>query len=330
MEEGLAALQTTYEHYGRSYPAGIGERDCRFPARAGMGWSTRLQRIRMWDGRSQASPLGRRPQGGMDRSRGSPGCGMAAAARNPGLSRGRRASRADGRERSSISPREGIPAGPALGWSRAPGPMAIHLPRCRGYRILARRRLALAHLGRRTDLPTRGEGRLLPDSRRTAGHPKIDRTADHRRRVLHRRTGGPGQQGRRHADAGSLDHRAFRVGQSQSCRGGADQGIHEPDHGPLPSALRYAPGGITPPVRVRRHRQPRQLSARRDRRAPFLAGGLWADRRRWSGRGPRPVVGGSQSQIRIGLPSGGSTHQIWCNWPAISRRRATKAIRGKR
>src|ERR1017187_5939978 len=26
------------------------------------------------------------------------------------------------------------------------------------------------------------------------------------------------------------DHRTFRVGQSQPCRGGADQGIHGPDH----------------------------------------------------------------------------------------------------
>ncbi len=45
----------------------------------------------------------------------------------------------------------------------------------------------------RTGLRTWGESRLLPDSRRSTGHPKIDGTADHRRRVLHRRTGGLGQ-----------------------------------------------------------------------------------------------------------------------------------------
>jgi predicted P-loop ATPase len=50
----------------------------------------------------------------------------------------------------------------SLGWSRARGPLALHLPRCRGHRILACHRFALAHLGRRANLPTQGEGRLLP------------------------------------------------------------------------------------------------------------------------------------------------------------------------
>jgi hypothetical protein len=42
----------------------------------------------------------------------------------------------------------------------------------------------LAHLGRRANLPAGGESRLLPDSRRAAGYPKIDGTACDRRRVL--------------------------------------------------------------------------------------------------------------------------------------------------
>lgn len=45
---------------------------------------------------------------------------------------------------------------------------------------------AVGSLGRRTDFPTRGEGRLLPDSRRATGHPKIDRTAYGGRGVFHR------------------------------------------------------------------------------------------------------------------------------------------------
>ena len=94
---------------------------------------------------------------------------MASATGDHGLSRGRRTGRLDGRTRSSISSREELSAGPPLGWSRAPGTMGVHLPRRRRHRILARRRLALADLRRRTNLSTRGEGRLLLDSRRPQG-----------------------------------------------------------------------------------------------------------------------------------------------------------------
>jgi hypothetical protein len=58
---------------------------------------------------------------------------------------------------------------------------------------------------------------------------------------------------------------------------------------------------LTTPMRVRRHGQSQQLSSRRNRRAPFLAGGVWSDRRRCFSRRPRPVVGRSQSAIRIWL-----------------------------
>ena len=98
----------------------------------------------------------------------------------------RGASGADRRERSWVPSGEDIPAGPSMGRSQPPGPMAIHLSGHRRQRILARRRLALAHLCRRTHIPARREGRLLPDPGRTARHPKIDRTANRRWRAFHR------------------------------------------------------------------------------------------------------------------------------------------------
>jgi hypothetical protein len=68
VEERLAALQTNHEQYGRSHPTGIGQRHRRLSARARMGGRARLQRIRSGNCRSQASALGHRPQGRVDRS----------------------------------------------------------------------------------------------------------------------------------------------------------------------------------------------------------------------------------------------------------------------
>ncbi|MBL4556785.1 MAG: hypothetical protein JKP98_05110 [Rhodobacteraceae bacterium] len=53
-------------------------------------------------------------------------------------------------------------------------------------------------------------------------------------------------------------------------RGVAHQGVPHPDHRPLPPALWPLHRRGAAPVRVRRHREPRHLSARRDRQPPLL------------------------------------------------------------
>ena len=89
----------------------------------------------------------------------------------------------------------------------------------------------------------------------------------------------------------------------QPSGGVADQGVPEPNDGPLSAALRALRRRGATSVRVRRQRQSRHLFARRDRQSPLLAGSMRQDRSRCPSPRPRPVVGGGRRAL--------STRSIW-------------------
>jgi hypothetical protein len=85
-------------------------------------------------------------------------------------------------------------------------PLAGAVPRRGRHETLACDGLALAHFRRGSDLSTGRQGGLLFDPGRAAAHLQVNYTAQPCRGVLQRRTGRPGQQGRRHANPRRLDH----------------------------------------------------------------------------------------------------------------------------
>ena len=100
-----------------------------------------------------------------------------------------------------------------------------------------------------------------------------------------------GSQGRRAADARHLDHRDRRARCHQPRRGLADQGVSDAHDRSLSSALRAIHRDGAAPVRVRRQRQSRNLSSRRNRQPPLLAGALRKHRSRRARARPRSALG---------------------------------------
>jgi hypothetical protein len=56
------------------------------------------------------------------------------------------------------------------------------------------------------------------------------------------------------------------------------KGVHESDHGPLPTAVWHEAGRVAKIVRLRRHGQSHDVSSGRNWRAPVLANHLWPNR----------------------------------------------------
>ena len=151
-----------------------------------------------------------------------------------------------------------------------------------------------------------------------------------RRGMVHRRTGRNRLKGRGPTDARDMDHRDRRTRCDQPRRGVPHQGVSDTHDRSLSPAIRALHHHGPAPVRVRRQRQPRNLSARRNRQSPFLANPLWRDRSGSAAVATATSCGRRRSHCIATARSGGSTNRNSSRMRRPSKIGATRPTLGTR
>ena len=231
-----------------------------------------------------------RPPGHRCRRRG--GAGIFAMERAAPDRQGHRASgRREARPRAQLSSGPRLSQRPALGRQAALGDVAVLL--------LGRRRLRIRP-GHRPDVPDQHGGAHLQARMQSRSHAGAGRAAGHLEK--HRLPRPRGQwfsdnlpditsgKGCQPALARQMADRGRRAARHEQGRSVAAQELHLPHDRTLPPVLRALGSDRAASVRLRRHDQPRRLSARRNRRPPVLAGEDHEHRHRGAGAGPRPAI----------------------------------------